>query len=108
MPGRVYRSEHARRTGGAPPPPDAAVPPSGAGPQLPEAPPPPEGGSAAGNSAVMALGSLVSRLTGFLRSVIIAAALGSTLVGNSYTTAQYFPGMVYELLLGGILTSVLV
>jgi putative peptidoglycan lipid II flippase len=40
--------------------------------------------------------------------VIIAAALGSTLVGNAYTTAQWFPGMVYELLLGGILTSVLV
>jgi putative peptidoglycan lipid II flippase len=56
----------------------------------------------------MALGSLVSRLTGFLRAVIITAALGSTLVGNSYYTAQYFPGMVYELLLGGILTSVLV
>lgn len=111
MPGRVYRSEHARRTGGAARPPDAAMP-SGAGPLPPrvtEAPPPPEeSGSAAGNSAVMALGSLVSRLTGFLRSVIIAAALGSTLVGNSYTTAQYFPGMVYELLLGGILTSVLV
>jgi putative peptidoglycan lipid II flippase len=65
-------------------------------------------GSAAGHSAVMALGSLVSRMTGFLRTVIIAAALGSTLVGNAYTTAQWFPGMVYELLLGGILTSVLV
>jgi putative peptidoglycan lipid II flippase len=56
----------------------------------------------------MALGSLVSRVTGFLRTVIIAAALGSTLVGNAYTTAQWFPGMVYELLLGGVLTSVLV
>lgn len=67
-----------------------------------------EQGSAAGHSAVMAIGSLVSRGTGFLRTVIIAAALGSTLVGDSYTTAQWFPGMVYELLLGGILTSVLV
>jgi putative peptidoglycan lipid II flippase len=56
----------------------------------------------------MALGSLISRITGFLRTVIIGAALGSTLVGNAYTTAQWFPGMVYELLLGGILTSVLV
>jgi putative peptidoglycan lipid II flippase len=89
MRGRVYRSEHAARTA------------EGSGP-------PGETGSAAGHSAVMALGSLVSRATGFLRTVIIGAALGSTLVGNAYTTAQWFPGMVYELLLGGILTSVLV
>jgi len=64
--------------------------------------------SAASNSAVMALGSLVSRGTGFLRTVVITAALGGLLVGNAYTTAQVFPGMLYEFLLGGILTSVLV
>lgn len=62
-----------------------------------------EGGSAAKNSAIMAVGSLVSRLTGFLRTAVIAAALGSNLVGDAYTTAQFFPGMIYELLLGGIL-----
>jgi putative peptidoglycan lipid II flippase len=67
-----------------------------------------EFGNVAGHSAVMAVGSIVSRLTGFLRTVIIAAALGSTLVGDAYTTAQFFPNMIYELLLGGILTSVLV
>jgi putative peptidoglycan lipid II flippase len=101
MPGRVYRSRHARLTGTTRP----AEPPE---PPAADAPIPEETGSAAGHSAVMALGSLVSRGTGFLRTVIIGTALGSTLVGNSYTTAQYFPGMVYELLLGGILTSVLV
>lgn len=60
------------------------------------------------HSAVMAAGSLVSRATGFLRTAVIAAALGSGLVGDAYTTAQFVPGMVYELLLGGILASVLV
>lgn len=64
-------------------------------------------GSAAGNSAVMAAGSLVSRGTGFLRTLVISAALGSA-VGDAYTTAQIFPGMVYEFLIGGVLTSVLV
>ena len=132
MAGSVYRSEHARRTADSaahePPPtpphgyrpaegPPAAAesgppatPPEAASAAgaAPGAPPDDDLGSAAGHSAVMALGSLVSRLTGFLRTVIIAAALGSTLVGDTYTTAQYFPGMVYELLLGGILTSVLV
>ncbi|WP_412541148.1 murein biosynthesis integral membrane protein MurJ [Longispora sp. K20-0274] len=59
------------------------------------------------SSAGMALGSLVSRATGFLRTLLITAALGS-LVGNAYTNATLFPGMVYELLLGGVLSSVLV
>jgi len=65
-------------------------------------------GSAARNSAVMAVGSLVSRATGFLRTAVMAAALGGSLVGNAYTTAQAFPGMIYELLVGGIMSSVLV
>lgn len=65
-------------------------------------------GGAAGHSAVMAIGSLVSRGTGFLRTLVLTAALGAFAVGNAYTTAQIFPGMVYEFLLGGILTSVLV
>jgi putative peptidoglycan lipid II flippase len=64
--------------------------------------------SAAVNSVVMAVGSLVSRLTGFLRTAAVAAALGGGSVANAYFTAQFFPGMVYELLLGGILSSVLV
>ncbi|WP_406073774.1 murein biosynthesis integral membrane protein MurJ [Micromonospora sp. NBC_01638] len=63
--------------------------------------------SAAANSAVMAVGSLVSRGTGFLRTLVLTAALGSA-IGNAYTTAQILPGMVYEFLLGGILTSVLI
>lgn len=110
--GRLYRSEHALRTTPSDP---AARRPAAADPAGPSGGDPPEVdpaaeeyGDAAGHSAVMALGSLVSRITGFLRTVIIAAALGSTLVGDAYTTAQLFPGMVYELLLGGILTSVLV
>jgi len=65
-------------------------------------------GSLLRHSAVMAAGSLVSRLTGFLRTAVVAAALGSTLVGDAYTTAQFIPGMIYELLLGGILASVVV
>jgi putative peptidoglycan lipid II flippase len=67
-------------------------------------------GTAAGNSAVMAIGSLVSRGTGFLRTVMISAALGGAVLGlgDAYTTAQFFPGMVYELLIGGVLASVVV
>ncbi|MGH3717140.1 MAG: murein biosynthesis integral membrane protein MurJ, partial [Micromonosporaceae bacterium] len=63
--------------------------------------------SVARSGAIMALGSIVSRLTGFLRVAVLGAAIG-TAVGNTYTAANTVPSMVYELLLGGILTSVLV
>ncbi|MFD0557938.1 putative peptidoglycan lipid II flippase [Stackebrandtia endophytica] len=64
--------------------------------------------SLARHGAIMAAGSLVSRITGFLRNVVMGAALGGLVLGNSYTTAQYFPQMIYEMLMGGILTSVVV
>jgi putative peptidoglycan lipid II flippase len=64
--------------------------------------------SVARNSAIMALGSIVSRLTGFLRVAVLGAVISAGVVGDSYITANTVPSMVYELLLGGILTSVLV
>ncbi|GAB3966351.1 murein biosynthesis integral membrane protein MurJ [Plantactinospora veratri] len=56
----------------------------------------------------MAIGSLVSRGTGFLRTLMVTAALGAFAVNDAYATALIIPQMVYEFLLGGILTSVLV
>ncbi|MGN9908028.1 murein biosynthesis integral membrane protein MurJ [Phytohabitans sp. LJ34] len=67
-----------------------------------------EQGSAASNSAVMAIGSLVSRGTGFLRTVVLAAALGGAAINDAYTTAQVLPGIVYELLLGALLSSTII
>lgn len=64
--------------------------------------------SVARNSAIMALGSIVSRLTGFLRVAVLGAVMSAGVVGDTYITANTVPSMVYELLLGGILTSVLV
>jgi putative peptidoglycan lipid II flippase len=60
------------------------------------------------NSRTMAVASLISRITGFLRTSMLAAALGAGLVGDAYNVANNFPNMVYELLLGGVLSSVLV
>jgi putative peptidoglycan lipid II flippase len=77
----------------------------------PEQPPAVEAESDRGllaNSKTMAIASLVSRITGFLRSSLIVAALGTGLVGDSYNLGNNFPNMVYELLLGGVLSSVLV
>jgi putative peptidoglycan lipid II flippase len=62
------------------------------------------------NTAVMSLGTTLSRLTGFLRLSVQTAAVGVTVsaLGNTYTTANTTPNIVYELVLGGILTSVFV
>ncbi|MDQ2957726.1 MAG: murein biosynthesis integral membrane protein MurJ [Actinomycetota bacterium] len=62
------------------------------------------------SSRTMAIASLVSRATGFLRNLVIAAAVGSGLfsVGDAYGLANTLPNMVYELLLGGVLTSVII
>ncbi len=59
-------------------------------------------------SGIMAVGTLASRVTGFLRTVAITAAIGTTLVGDSYNVANTTPNILYDLLLGGVLTSVIV
>lgn len=56
----------------------------------------------------MALGSAVSRATGFARTAVLAAAIGFGLVGDAYNTANLLPTLIYELLLGGLLASVVV
>ena len=56
----------------------------------------------------MAVATAVSRLTGFLRTAVLVPAIGIGLVGDAYNTANVLPNIVYELLLGGVLTSVIV
>jgi putative peptidoglycan lipid II flippase len=60
------------------------------------------------NSRMMAVASLASRVTGFLRSILLVAALGTAAVGNAYNSGNNLPNMIYELLLGGVLSSVLI
>lgn len=56
----------------------------------------------------MAAGTLVSRLTGFVRSLVITAALGAALLGDTFTVAYTLPTMIYILTVGGGLNSVFV
>ncbi|MGC5345171.1 murein biosynthesis integral membrane protein MurJ [Streptomyces sp. DT171] len=60
------------------------------------------------SSALMAAGTLVSRLTGFVRTLVITAALGAALLGDSFTIAYTLPTMIYILTVGGGLNSVFV
>ncbi len=56
----------------------------------------------------MAVGTLVSRATGFLRTLVLVYAIGTAALGNAYNNANTLPNQVYYLMLGGIFTSVVV
>lgn len=60
------------------------------------------------SSRTMAFGTVASRGTGFVRTVVIAAAIGDRALGDAYNIANVLPNIIYELLLGGVLTSVVV
>lgn len=59
-------------------------------------------------SVVVGLGTALSRVTGFLRVAAIAYALGISTLAGVYEYANQTPNIVYELLLGGVLTATLV
>ncbi len=61
-------------------------------------------------SGSMAVATLVSRITGFLSKLLLAAVIGLSAgaINDSYTVANTVPNIIYELLLGGVLTSVVV
>ncbi|MDQ4118343.1 MAG: murein biosynthesis integral membrane protein MurJ [Actinomycetota bacterium] len=65
-------------------------------------------GSLVRSSGLIAIASLVSRLTGFLRNLALVAVLGLTVVNDSYTVSNTLPNIVYEFLIGGVLTSVMI
>lgn len=59
-------------------------------------------------SALGAVGTVGSRLTGFLRTLVVAAAIGTGGFSQAYNYANTTPNIVYDLLLGGVLSSVVV
>jgi len=61
-----------------------------------------------GSSAVMAAGTVVSRLTGFARAMIIAAAIGLGVTADTFNVPNVIPNTLYILVGGGVLNSVLV
>ena len=62
------------------------------------------------SAVVMAVGTTLSRVTGLGRLVAMAFALGVTesRLADSYNIANTMPNVVYELILGGVLTSVFI
>jgi len=59
-------------------------------------------------SGIMALGTIISRITGFIRGILIVAVLGTTLLADTYNVANTMPNILYNLLVGGALTAIFI
>jgi putative peptidoglycan lipid II flippase len=61
-------------------------------------------------SAILAAGTIVSRVLGFARGVILALAIGqvSSASANAFGVANQLPNNLYALVAGGVLSAVLV
>jgi putative peptidoglycan lipid II flippase len=52
--------------------------------------------------------TVLARLVGFGRQVVFAHTVGTTCLGAAYTTANMVPNIIYDIVLGGALSSVVV
>lgn len=68
------------------------------------------GKSLAKNTAVMASGTLVSRVLGLIRNALLIAAIGALGGGiaDAFSVANTLPNIIYNLLAGGVLNAILV
>ena len=61
------------------------------------------------NSLIMASGTAASRITGQIRTILLAAAIGTTgMAANAYQAGSMIPQVIYTLVSGGIFNAVLV
>lgn len=56
----------------------------------------------------MSVSTALSRVTGFVRTWAIAYALGVTLLSSAYTVANNIPNMIFELVAGGVISSLFI
>src|ERR1700694_2639192 len=59
-------------------------------------------------SSVMAVGTIISRVTGFVRNILMVSVLGTALLADTYNVANTMPNILYNLLVGGALTAIFV
>ena len=56
----------------------------------------------------MAVGTVLSRIAGFIRSVLTVAVLGTALLADAFNVANTMPNIIYNLMVGGALTAIFV
>ncbi|MCU1546668.1 MAG: mviN [Homoserinimonas sp.] len=59
-------------------------------------------------SALLASGTLVSRLLGFVKAAVLAQTIGQLAVGDAFAIGNQLPNNVYALVAGGVLSAVLI
>ena len=59
-------------------------------------------------AAVVAGLTILSRILGLVRTLVFSQTVGASCLGTAYVTANQVPNLVYELVLGGALTSAMV
>ena len=59
-------------------------------------------------SSIMALGTIISRIAGFIRSILTVAVLGTALLADTFNVANTMPNIIYNLMVGGALTAIFV
>jgi putative peptidoglycan lipid II flippase len=52
--------------------------------------------------------TVVARVIGFVRYLVLARTVGTTCLGDVYATANAVPNIVYELVVGGALVALVV
>jgi putative peptidoglycan lipid II flippase len=52
--------------------------------------------------------TVLARLLGLVRTLVFAKTVGATCLGTAYITANSLPNIVYDIVLGGVLTSIMV
>ena len=66
------------------------------------------GGSVAGAAGTIAILTLLARLVGFVRTWAQTGALGDTLAGEAYSTANTVPNVLFEVAAGGALAGAVI
>ena len=59
-------------------------------------------------AAIIGVLTVVSGVIGFVRQLVFAHTVGASCVGTAYTTANQVPNIIYDIVLGGALTSAVV
>jgi putative peptidoglycan lipid II flippase len=68
-----------------------------------------QAGRGIGRAAVLiAVLTVIARLVGFGRQLVFAHSVGATCLGTAYATANQVPNIIYDIVLGGALTSAVI
>lgn len=92
-------------------PPKPTLAPRSASAQAPEAVGTNNGkipASAARSSASMAMGTLVSRILGFVKGIVLGIAIAGTAVANIFEGSNTLPNLIFLMLAGGVFNAVLI